>query len=154
MTQHERVHLEGSVSVELAPEAAFALFTPSGERRWAAGWDPWFPADGEEIAPGTVFRTSHSGNVTWVVVGCEPPRSITYAQVSEHDRAGLVRVVCERGDNGTTIAKVTYDITSLSDDGLTRLKAFAGHYEEFLDRWRCSIASALKASQPPPASTR
>jgi hypothetical protein len=27
MTQHERVHLEGSVSVELAPEAAFALFS-------------------------------------------------------------------------------------------------------------------------------
>ena len=55
-----RLRLVGSVRVALAPADAFALFTPSGERRWAAGWDPWFPVVAEdETAPGTVFTTDH-----------------------------------------------------------------------------------------------
>jgi hypothetical protein len=160
MTSHTHVHLTGTVSVGLAPSDAFELFTPSGERRWATGWDPLFPAaPADETTPGTVFQTRHSGPATWVVVDSEPGRSITYANVSENDRAGLVRVSCEPAHDGMTTANVTYDMTALSDDGDTRLRQFAAHYPEFLSHWQRAIDDALSAlfrptsvSEPPDGS--
>jgi hypothetical protein len=148
MTPYTHVHLKGSVSIPLAPSDAFELFTPSGERRWATGWDPSFPVPpADETTPGTVFQTKHSGPVTWVVVDCEPHRSVTYASVSENDRAGLIRVSCEPYDDGTTTANVTYDMTALTDDGDARLHQFAAHYQEFLAHWQSAIDETLSAKR-------
>ena len=147
MTSFAQVHLEGTVSVPLTPSDAFELFTPSGERRWATGWAQSFPAPRpDETTPGTVFQTKHSGSVTWVVVDCQPHRSITYANVSENDRAGLIRVSCEADDDGTTTANVTYEMTALTDDGDARLHEFAAHYQRFLAHWQSAIEDALSAN--------
>lgn len=144
MTSRTHVRLAGTVSIRLAPSEAFELFTPTGERRWAAGWDPTFPAPGaRETTPGTVFQTKHSQPVTWVVVGCEPGQSITYANVSEGDRAGLIRVSCEPNQDGTTTANVTYELTALSDEGEARLHQFAAHYEQFLAHRQGAIDDAV-----------
>lgn len=144
MTRHARVRLDGTVAVPLDQSEAFELFTPSGERRWAAGWDPWFPAlEHEETRPGTVFQTKRPHTVTWVVAACDRPRSITYANVSGHDRAGLVRVSCEPDQGGTTTAKVSYDMTALSDVGEAALREFAASYEQFMSHWQDAIAAAL-----------
>jgi hypothetical protein len=43
MTGCSRVRLTGQIDVALPPPRAFTLFTPSGERAWAEGWDPGFP---------------------------------------------------------------------------------------------------------------
>jgi hypothetical protein len=43
MNGHKRVRLTGTIGVPLPPTEAFALFTPTGERAWAEGWDPRFP---------------------------------------------------------------------------------------------------------------
>lgn len=146
MTVYTHVQLTGTVSIPLAPSDAFELFTPSGERRWATGWDPSFPAPGpDETAPGTVFQTGHSGQVTWVVVDCEPRHSITYANVSDNDRAGLIRVSCEPNHDGTTTADVAYDMTALSDEGDARLRQFAAHYHQFLAHWQSAIDDVLSA---------
>src|SRR5207302_5091768 len=118
MRARAHVHLEGTVAVPLSRVDAFELFTPTGERRWADGWDPSFPAlCADETTPGTVFQTRKHLPVTWVVVACDRPCSITYANVSENDRAGLINVSCEPTDDGTTIATVSYDMTALSDEG-------------------------------------
>jgi hypothetical protein len=147
MTAHIHVHLEGSVSVGLPPADAFELFTPSGERRWAQGWDPSFPAAREEeTSRGAVFQTEHSGPVTWIVAACEPPRSITYANVSHDDRAGLICVSCEADHRGATVAKVTYEMTALSDRGDARLQQFAANYELYLAHWETAIRDALSAA--------
>ncbi len=146
MTRYARVRLEGTVAVPLAQSDAFELFTPSGERQWAEGWDPSFPAaEQEETKPGTVFQTTHHHLVTWVVVACDRPRSITYANVSENNRAGLVRVVCEP-NHGTTTAKVSYDMTALSDDGDAALHEFAAYYQQYMRQWQDAIAAAVAAS--------
>jgi Polyketide cyclase / dehydrase and lipid transport len=146
MTRYARAHLEGTVHVALAPDDAFGLFTPSGERRWAEGWDPSFPAAAaveDETEPGTVFQTRHQQNTTWVVVACEPGRSIAYANVSEDDRAALIRVTCQPDDDGTTTAHVTYDVTPLSDTGAARLAGFSERYQDYLAHWTEAIANAL-----------
>ena len=147
MSGFAQVHLEGSVAVPLAPSDAFELFTPSGERRWAAGWDPTFPASGDdETSPGTVFRTAHRNRVTWVVVGCERPHSITYANVSEDDRAGLVGVRLESNLSDATTATVSYDMTALSHEGEAALREFAAQYQQYISHWQDAIAAAVSAS--------
>jgi hypothetical protein len=144
MTPHAHVHLEGAVPVPLSQADAFELFTPTGERRWAAGWDPSFPAPApDETRPGTVFQTTRQHTVTWVVVACDRPRSITYSNASGNDRAGLIRVSCEPNRDGTTTAHVVYDITALSDDGDASLREFAAHYEQFMQHWQDAIARAV-----------
>ena len=55
-----RVSLTGRIEVNLPPDQAFLLFTPSGERTWAHGWDPSFPSPSpDETGLGSVFRTAH-----------------------------------------------------------------------------------------------
>jgi hypothetical protein len=148
MTARAHVRLEGSVAVPLPQAQAFELFTPSGERRWAAGWNPMFPASGEdETRPGAVFQTRHRHPVTWVVVACDRPRSISYANVSENDRAGLVCVRCRPSRPGTTTAKVGYDMTALSDDGDAALREFAANYEQYMRHWQDAIATAVPAPE-------
>jgi hypothetical protein len=44
VTACTRVRLSGHIDVALPPPRAFTLFTPAGERAWAEGWDPQFPA--------------------------------------------------------------------------------------------------------------
>ena len=140
-----RVRLEGSVRVALAPADALGLFTPSGERLWAAGWNPRFPAAAEdETAPGTVFTTDHDDvTTTWIVVARDRERSITYSNVSEAGRASLIRVSCEPGPDGTTSATVSYDITALNESGAAWLHEFAAGYPQYLEHWEHAIAAAL-----------
>jgi hypothetical protein len=83
--------------------------------------------------------------VTWVVVACDRPRSITYANVSGNNCAGLVRVVCGPSQGGTT-AKVRYDMIALSDDGRAAPHEFATHYQQYVRQWQDAIAAAVAAS--------
>jgi hypothetical protein len=138
-----RVRLRGTVPVALAPVRASELFTPSGERRWADGWDPVFPAaTADDTEPGTVFQIGAPGPVTWVVAARDPGRLVRYALVEPGRRAGTVEVKCAAGEPGT-IATVTYDMTALSESGVRWLAEFAAGYETFLASWRDAIAATL-----------
>jgi hypothetical protein len=145
-----RVTLSGVVHVPLPPGEAFELFTPSGERVWAEGWDPRFPVEAhEETAPGTVFETDHGGRrSTWIVAGCDPGRCITYARVSESESAGTVMVECRSGTAAGTDAHVTYTLTALRNEARPDLARFAAGYDEFLAHWERAIARHLAMSSP------
>lgn len=142
--QH-RIRLHGTVAVQVPPAEAIELFTPSGERRWAYGWDPSFPAPAaDETEPGTVFETRGHGPVTWVVIGRESGRSIKYAVVAPGFRAGTIEVACAGDGSGATIATVTYDMTALSADGELWLAEFAAGYDGYLDHWCHAITAAIE----------
>ena len=146
MAPHMHVQLEGDVEVPLTQREAFELFTPSGERRWAHGWNPSFPASVlDETTPGTVFQTEREHVVNWIVAGCDRPHSITYAISSQDDRAGIIRVSCEARDDGTTTAHVVYDMTALSDVGDAALEAFATQYDQHMEHWQHAIAAAVSS---------
>jgi len=134
--------LTGSFDLDIPPEHAFALFTPLGERQWVPGWDPQFPAPvHDDSAPGTVFQTDAQGRrATWVVVDRTPPTRISYARVIEGMNAGTVSVALERAGSGSVV-EVTYDLTSLTDEGGRQLRAFADDYPGFLGSWRTAIAA-------------
>jgi hypothetical protein len=146
-----RVRLEGDVPVARPPADAFALFTPSGETAWADGWSPVFPLPAhDETEPGTVFETDHDGHrTTWIVVQCTPGETITYARISPTERAGLVDVACRRAPDGTTVARVRYDLTALSADAERSLDEFAARFAAFLDHWRLAIEAAVTSPRSP-----
>jgi hypothetical protein len=124
----------------------WTLFTPSGERLWAVGWDPSFPVDGEtDHEPGTVFVTPHNQDAatTWVVAGAEPGRDISYARVTPGVLAGTVTVRCEEQAPDSTRVEVTYDLTALSEAGAEQLTAFAAGYGDYIRGWSAEIARAI-----------
>ncbi len=145
-----RVQLTGTIEIDLPPEDAFTLFTPSGERVWAEAWDPEFPSPPpDETAPGTVFQTDHAGRpVIWTVVRREPGAAIGYSMTRPGDRAGLVTVSCRPSAAGTT-ATVSYDMTALAPPANAELDRFAASFTRFLRHWELSISHALDSRHLP-----
>ena len=120
------------------------LFTPSGERTWAHGWDPRFlgPVT-DETEPGTVFRTLHGERESiWIVVRCASVGLIEYSVVTPEECCGLVTVSCEPSGSGTK-ATVSYDLTSLGIESNARLNRFAANFPAFLSHWEISIATSI-----------
>jgi hypothetical protein len=120
------------------------MFTASGERSWAQGWEPSFPSPStDETEPGTVFRTLHGVRESiWTVARCEPGHSITYAVATPGVRCGLVTVTCGASATGTE-ATVSYDLTALSTGSNAELDQFAVNYLSFLAHWEHAIAKAI-----------
>jgi hypothetical protein len=138
--------LSGQITVALRPAEAFRLFTPRGEEEWVAGWRPVFPvATADDTAPGTVFETAaHGERTTWVVLGREEGRRISYARVTPGSRAGTVGVDLDEGPGGGSAVRVTYELTALSPDGDGKLADFAARYPAFLDSWERDLAAHVR----------
>jgi hypothetical protein len=139
------IHRTGTVRVPLPPAAALPLFTPEGERDWAEGWDPSFPAGevDDDTAPGTVFVTESGEAQTVWVVADRSASSMRYARVTPGVWGGTVEVCCS--EYGTdTVAEVTYDLTALSPGAEPGLQDFADGYEDFMGGWEQAIARALE----------
>lgn len=145
----KRVQLAGTITVDQPPARAFALFTPSGERLWAAGWDPVFPSpSADETNPGTVFTVRHSDrDSVWTVVRSRAGRLIEYSVTTPGERAGLVTVTCS-GSAGGTEVNVSYDLTSLTPAANDRLDQFAADYAHFLRQWQHAISAAVSPLPP------
>jgi hypothetical protein len=139
---HQR--LTGRFSVPLPPMQAFRLFTPLGERDWAPGWEPSFPAETlDDSEPGTAFLTHAHGRVrTWLVVEREVGRRIRYSNVAPGDRASLITVELAPAATGSEVT-VTYDVTALGDAGARELLHFAEGYPRYLASWQEQILACL-----------
>ncbi len=148
MTPCKRVRLTGTVLVQLPPREAFTLFTPTGERAWAHGWEPEFPSPvSDDTEPGTVFQTDHAGRRSiWTVIRRETDTRIGYVTATPGDRAGTVTVTCEPSEGDSTIATVSFDLTALTPEANTNLDRFAANYPHLLDQWQRSIAQSITAS--------
>jgi hypothetical protein len=128
-----RVCRSGEVRVALPPDRAIRAFTAEGERAWAPGWAPGYPA-GDDDAPGTVFTTAET---IWVILE-RTALTASYARVTPGVSAGTVSVAL-RPDGEHTLAEVTYDLTSLGpDEGLER---FASEFDEMLATWERLIGA-------------
>lgn len=99
---HLKVARAHSFAVALPVAETFVLFTPLGEKNWAEGWNPVFPAAGDlPLREGTVFTVEAphphgSGSIqsVWSVSRHEPPRVIEYRNVLPGLRATRIQVVC------------------------------------------------------------
>jgi hypothetical protein len=142
-----RVRCSGTVRLPAGSTAPLDLFTPEGERAWAAGWDPSYPSPspaGDGSEPGTVFQTRHGERQgTWIVASREPGRSIRYTRVIADQNAGTVTVTLD----SETQVTVSYDLTALSGPGAAHLAQFAADYPQFLAHWEEAIARAVEPAR-------
>jgi hypothetical protein len=139
------------VPVGLPAARAFHLFTPVGERLWAPGWEPVFPAgeDGDGSAAGTVFVTAAGGVETFWAVVERPGGGVRYARVAPGVSAGTVEVRVRADGPDASTAEVTYDLTALTDEGDAALAELESGYAAFLDVWREAIAAAVSSGRVP-----
>lgn len=86
------------IRVDQPAAAALDLFTPQGERRWIAEWDPTFlhPADGE-TQPGLVLTTGAGPELTfWSVDDFDRAAGrARYVRVTPASRSVIIEVLVE-----------------------------------------------------------
>jgi hypothetical protein len=109
------------------------LFTASGERAWAPGWDP--------VGDDDCWRTTAHGHTTYWLTVDRTPTSARYARVTPGDTAGTVAVECAPDGQGTLVT-VTYDLRPLEPAGEARLASFRDGYAAMLGEWQ-RLTSAL-----------
>ncbi|KAB2969040.1 MAG: SRPBCC family protein [Thermoanaerobaculia bacterium] len=147
------MHVERCAALHLStdPATALPLFSPEGERRWVAGWEPepLHAPGGTLSASGAVFRTRADGEETlWLVLAFDRERGrAAYARLTPGSRLGTVEVELEADRAGGTRARVTYRLTSLSERGAAALSeltpdAFAG----WIAGWERDLAACLAES--------
>jgi hypothetical protein len=151
----QRVSHTHTIHLEAPASRVFPLFTPAGERAWAADWQPEFlyPATGEPEV-GAVFISRHAGEpaTIWTIIAYDPARrSLEYLRTTPGSRVGMVRVACEEAPEGTTRAAITYTFTALNDEGNAYLAGFtAEHYRAYLAGWERAIGHYLRTGQQLP----
>ena len=122
-----RVVLTGSFRLAASPEQAMPLFTASGERAWAPGWDP--------VGDDDCWQTTGHGTTTYWLTVDRSATSARYARVTPGDTAGTVAVSCDPDGDGTRVT-VTYDLTAIGPAGEARLPEFERGYDAMLAEWQ------------------
>ena len=124
--------------------ATLALFTAEGERAWAPGWDPAFPAPERTEGAGAVFVTAHAEQTTtWVMVD-QGEHGVRYARFTPGVTAGTVAVTVIASDSTSTRVRVSYDLTALSPDGARWLKTFADEFVAYISHWEAAISALTR----------
>lgn len=146
----QSVHLErtGDFGLPCPVERAIAFFSPEGERTWVPGWDPeYLHPDRPSTSPGTVFRTTHQGEMTlWLVLRYDRLEGrAEYVRITPDSRMGIVRVHCRSDGPGSTRVSVTYELTALSPDGAKVLSSLnEERYARMLEEWRTRLREACR----------
>ena len=150
----DRVHVDraGMVAVALPFAEAVPLFTPEGERAWAAGWDPHYvhpvrPDAGE----GVVFQTANKGesSATWVQTRYEPTEGLaSYVYVVPDHHTAMVDVRVTPDGEGQSRASVRYRMTSLSSDADDVVRAFGEAFDDYMAHWTAAIQRHIVEGVP------
>ena len=136
------------IAVPLAPEAAFALFTPRGEEQWVPGWRPDYvwPQSGE-TARDMVFRTGSGEEATlWTCLAWQPEaRHVRYLRATPASRVAFVDVRCRPDGTGGTVARIAYRYVALSDTGREFIGAISPEsFAAMIDEWAVLIGRWLE----------
>lgn len=133
-----RVELNGSLELELPPDAAFPLFTALGEREWVPGWDPElvYPESGE-LEENQVFVTGSGAERTeWFVARLDRAgREVSYIRTTPPSRVARVDVAVRPRGEGSVVT-VTYLWTALSAEGRRIIREQAHGYDQMLREWQ------------------
>ena len=150
----ERAHVDraGVVAVALPFAMAMPLFTPEGERPWAAGWDPRYlhPAS-PDAREGVVFQTTDKGEstATWVQTRYEPTEGLaSYVYVIADHHTAMVDVRVSADGEDRSRASVRYRMTSLSPDADESVLAFGAAYDEEMSHWSEAIQRHVVEGAP------
>ena len=137
-----RMQITRSATVETKypPRLAIQLFTAEGEKYWLGdlGWNPSFPR-GDGFNRGDVFAV---GPNTFITIAYDGAAGIAqYARVEQGKTAGIIEIEVDAKGNGS-IARVTYSMASLSNEGDTALEAMTdAAFAAEMASWQDAIAA-------------
>lgn len=139
----------GKVHVAAAPDEAFPLFSPEGEKRWVPGWAPEIlhPPEGRWEAR-QIFRTQEeSGEAVWVISRLDRgAHEAEYHRIEPGRYVARVEVACRPAPEGGTEAEIAYSFVGLSDSGNRDIEAMTPEdYEAKMVRWTGWIRRCLGA---------
>jgi hypothetical protein len=137
-----------AVHLDAAPDRAFPLFDPIGEREWAPNWDPKmiFPAVGSSPAKGWVFTTSDKdGDEIWVVTSYDAQNAfISYVAILPGQVVTEIEVRVQKQGENKSIAEVKHRRTALSQDGNHMVNALSENAAGHAAHWERAINEALR----------
>ena len=141
--------------LESPPERVLPLFTPLGEKAWAAGWEPemrWEPPGG---GAGTLFVVRHRGqpDTVWLLDTWEPAAGhVHYVHVTPGSDVTEIDIRHRPDGKERTVAAVRYTWTSLGAPGvaLVRSKTPEG-YLRFMRDWERELNHYLTTGKQLPA---
>ena len=128
-------------------QSVFPLFTPEGEKLWAAGWDYENIMGTTKLHEDYVFLTrTHDHAVTeaiWIVKKYEPETyRIQYSKIEPREKVGIIEVGCDPSAVGSTKVQVTYRYVGLSETGNRFVARFTKKdYAAFIGEWKRLIES-------------
>jgi hypothetical protein len=136
------VRFSFDVSLVLPPAAAIEHFTPEGERKWATGWNPTYlnTSDIGQVGTGTVFTTNaHGIRRVWIIDNYDSNTGlIRYSVLTADKHITRIEVRVLPRANGS-IARITYERTSLSASADAKVRFFARHAGQMQTQWQSAI---------------
>lgn len=144
-----QLHVVASIELHLnaSVDAAFPLFGPVRESEWAPDWAPvWiYPSAPLQSAGGAVFTTSHhAGVATWVMTVYDTDkRTVEYANFVSGQRVTQISITVRPESAATSIARVTYRVTALSQDGAAFVAHFAKEFPGEGPHWEKAINDSI-----------
>ena len=146
MSTFQAGHDTNTHTIPLAgpPDRVFPLFTPLGEKAWAAEWDPamLYPPSGDPQV-GTVFTVSNpaGAQAVWTIADYDPAQyRIAYVVVVPDERLSRIEIRCGPGAGGTTQAEVAYTHTALTPEGNAYIATHTGEFHRHrIESWKTAI---------------
>ncbi|GAC1497057.1 MAG: hypothetical protein NVS1B6_02550 [Steroidobacteraceae bacterium] len=135
----------------------FPLFTPCGEREWAADWDPVILSGAKERGSAFITRNHLDQTSTWIVIEYNPTEArVSYARLAHGSNIGLVDVICTEPASGGTDVSVAYTLTPLQAGAEACVDDFLDpqHYARTIEEWKAAISAALAAQSAQGQSPR
>jgi hypothetical protein len=142
------IELDGRLVVEAPVDAAFALFSPVGEKAWVPGWEPEIlHPPGSTWEPGLVFRTRDGEReVVWLVSSLDRLKhEVEYHRVEAGQHVARVRVACAARSPRQTEVRVRYLFVGLSDAGNRQIALMTAEaHGERMREWQRLIREHLE----------
>ena len=133
-------------------DAAFALFGPVGEARWAPGWSPRFitPQPGAQTPDGAVFITGEAdAPIVWVMTDFDPTQHLVrYVHVRPGKLVTQLWISVSAVGPHASRAEVTYRHTMLDPGGREAMDHFVASFPNFKHHWEQFIGAALTGRPP------
>ena len=111
----------------------------------------------DEVHEDDLFLTrSHdhaASDAIWIVKQFAPERfQVQYYKVEPGEKVGLIEVVCVPSASSSTVVRVTYRYSGLSESGNRFVEQFTRkEYDAFIGEWKRLIDSYLAATPQPQA---
>jgi hypothetical protein len=150
-----QVSRTGEFELRCGADAAFPLFSPEGERKWIASWDPRpvFP-ETIEFRRDTVFREGLGAEETvWVIVDVDwDEHRAEYVRVAGASHTARIVVKIDGIGADRCRVSVSYTVTVFVEREARLLEAFAGSaYEERMWKWQKQIEEHLDTRSKMPS---